>query len=306
MSGLPLFMVSVKERIQRLKEKRNAVILAHNYTVPEIQDLADHVGDSLGLSIEASRTTADVIVFCGVSFMGETAKILNPGKTVLVPEPDAHCAMAAMCTGEQIRKFRSSHPGCVVVGYVNSTAESKKEMDICCTSSNVVKVVESLRGKDVLLVPDMNLGAYAASETGMRIMQWEGFCPVHHGITAAQVAALKERHPDASVMAHPECRKEVLELADHVGSTETMVKLSMSSEKKEFIVLTELGMKYRLEKENPGKMFHFPEHAVCTTMKMTSPESVLRSLESNDGEVILPADVLEGARSPVSKMIDLS
>ena len=298
-------MVSAGERIRQLKKEKNAVILAHNYTLPEVQDLADFVGDSLGLSVEASKTAADVIVFCGVSFMGETAKILCPGKTVLLPEPDAHCAMAAMCTGEQLRKFRASNPDSVIIGYVNSTAESKKEMDICCTSSNAVKVVESFRGRDVLLVPDMNLGAYAASVTGMKIRLWNGFCPVHHFITASKVTELKKKYPGAYVMAHPECRAEVLALADYVGSTESMIKAPKTMREKEFIVLTEVGMKNRLEKENPGKTFHFHEHAVCTVMKMVSPESILRSLEDGAGEIVLSKDILEGAADPVKKMIGL-
>jgi len=299
-------MVSVAERIRQLKKEKNAVILAHNYTSPEIQDIADFVGDSLGLSIEASKTSADVIVFCGVSFMGETAKILSPGKTVLLPVPDAHCAMAAMCTGEQLREFKKCNPNYAVIGYVNSTAESKAEMDICCTSSNVIKVVRSIKWGDVLLVPDMNLGSYAASETGVDIMLWDGFCPVHHGITTEQVSRLKQKHPNAFVMAHPECRKEVLAQADFIGSTEAMLNKARSSEKKEFIILTEIGMKYRLEKENPGKKFLFLEHAVCTTMKMASPETVLLSLEKGAGEVVLSQDILDRAKGPVMKMIDLS
>ncbi|MCL1811731.1 MAG: quinolinate synthase NadA [Methanomassiliicoccaceae archaeon] len=299
-------MVSAAEKIERLKKEKNAVILAHNYTLPEVQDLADLVGDSLGLSIEAARTSADVIVFCGVSFMGETAKILSPEKTVLLPEPNAHCAMAAMCTGKQLREYRASDPDCVIIGYVNSTAESKKEMDICCTSSNAVRVARSFEGKDVLLVPDMNLGAYTASETGMRIRLWNGFCPVHHGISYGQVKALKQKYPGAFIMAHPECRAEVLGLADHVGSTESMAKVAKTSEKKEFIILTEVGMKHRLEKENPEKTFHFLEHAVCTTMKMVSADSIIDSLENGTGEIFLSEDVLEGAKTPVRKMIDLS
>ena len=299
-------MVSVEEKIQRLKKEKNAVILAHNYTSKEVQDLADLVGDSLGLSVEAARTSADIIVFCGVTFMGETAKILSPDKTVLMPEPDAYCAMAAMCTGEQLKKYRAAHPGCVIIGYVNSTAESKKEMDICCTSSNVIKVAESVRGKDVLMVPDANLGAYAASETGIPIVTWNGFCPIHHGITVSRLKELKNKYPDAFVMAHPECRGEVLALADHVGSTESMVKVSKESEKKEFIVLTEIGMRYRLEKENPGKTFHFNEHAVCTTMKMITPQSILNSLENGTGEVVLSKEILEGAKKAVMRMIDLT
>ena len=299
-------MVSIEERVRQLKKEKNAVILAHNYTLPEIQDLADYVGDSLGLSLEAAKTTADIIVFCGVSFMGETAKILNPDKTVLLPEPDAHCAMAAMCTAEELQEFKDLYPDVVIVGYVNSTAESKKEMDICCTSSNVVKVIESLRWNDVLLVPDMNLGAYAASQTGICVRLWHGFCPVHHGISAAQVVSLKQKHPEAFVMAHPECRAEVLALADHVGSTEAMLKVAKASEKKEFIVLTEIGMKYRLEKENPGKAFYFLEQAVCTTMKMTTAGSVLAALEKGTGEIVLSKDILDKARTPVVNMIEMS
>lgn len=298
-------MVSVAEKIQDLKRKRHAVILAHNYTSPDIQDLADYVGDSLGLSIEAANTAADVIVFCGVSFMGETAKILNPDKKVLLPEPDAHCAMAAMCTGEQIRDFRSSHPEYCVIGYVNSTLDAKKEMDICCTSSNVIDVVKSVKGKNILLVPDMNLGAYAASETGIDIDLWNGFCPIHHGITVQQTKEMRSKYPDAIIAAHPECRKEVLELADHIGSTESMVSFFKASENTDFIVLTEIGMKHRLEKECPGKNFYFPEHAVCTTMKMVTPYSVLDSLENDVGEIFIEEDALRSARKAVKRMIDL-
>ncbi|MCL1979187.1 MAG: quinolinate synthase NadA, partial [Methanomassiliicoccaceae archaeon] len=181
--------------------------------------------------------------------------------------------------------------------------DAKKEMDICCTSSNVVSIVGSFEGKDVLLVPDMNLGAYAASQTGMRVRLWNGFCPVHHGITAAQVRNAKQKHPDAFVMAHPECREEVLVLADHVGSTESMIKFSKASPERKFIVLTEIGMKHRLEKENPGKTFIFLDHAVCTTMKMVSPESILYSLENGTGEIVLSEDVLKGAEGPVMRMI---
>ncbi|MDR1404965.1 MAG: quinolinate synthase NadA [Candidatus Methanoplasma sp.] len=299
-------MVSVAERILELKKEKNAVILAHNYTSPEVQDVADYVGDSLGLSIAASNTDADIIIFCGVSFMGETAKILSPEKTVLMPEPDAHCAMAAMCTGKELKEFRESNPDYAIVGYVNSTAESKMEMDICCTSSNAVRVLESLRGRNVLFVPDMNLGAYAASETGINVRLWRGFCSIHHFITPARVRQLKEKHPGAFIMAHPECRIEVLELADHIGSTESMISAARTSDRKEFIVLTEIGMKHRLEKENPGKTFLFLEHAVCTTMKMIMLDSILDSLANGTGEIVLPENVIAGARGPVLKMIDLS
>ncbi|MDR3074783.1 MAG: quinolinate synthase NadA [Candidatus Methanoplasma sp.] len=299
-------MVSASERILELKRKKNAVILAHNYTSPEVQDAADYVGDSLGLSMAASKTDADIIVFCGVSFMGETAKILCPDKTVLMPEPDAHCAMAAMCTGKELREFREAHPDYAIVGYVNSTAESKMEMDICCTSSNAIKVLRSLEGRRVLFVPDMNLGAYAASNTGMDIKLWRGFCSIHHFMTATRVKEFKDRYPEALVMAHPECRKEVLDLADHIGSTESMIAAARSSDRKEFIVLTEIGMKHRLEKENPDKIFHFMEHAVCTTMKMITLDSILDSLTNGTGEIILPDSVIAGAKGPVKRMIDLA
>lgn len=298
-------MESLEERILKLKEQKDAVILAHNYTSPEIQDLADYVGDSLGLSIEAANTNSKVIVFCGVSFMGETAKLLNPDKTVLMPEPDAHCAMAAMCTKEQLQEYRSQNPDHAIVGYVNSTAESKSEMDICCTSSNAVKVVESLRGKKVLFVPDMNLGAYAKMKTGMDVTLWNGFCPIHHGITVSQVKELKNKYPNAPIMAHPECRMEVLELADHIGSTEAMTKFPKTSDSEEFIVLTEIGMKYRLEKENPGKRFYFLDHAICTTMKMVTPSSILNSLETGSGEVTIDPSIMKSAQIPVRKMVEL-
>ncbi len=299
-------MDPIAERIRQLKKEKGAVILAHNYTSPEIQDVADYVGDSLGLSIEAANTDSDIIVFCGVSFMGETAKLLNPDKTVLMPEPDAHCAMAAMCTKEQLQEFKRLHPDRAIVGYVNSTAESKSEMDICCTSSNAVRIVESLRGRKILFVPDMNLGAYAASRTGMDIMLWNGFCPIHHGITVSQVRELKERYPGALIMAHPECRMEVLELADHIGSTESMVNFPKTSDAEEFIVLTEIGMKYRLDKENPGKRFYFLDHAICTTMKMATPISVIRCLEEGSGKIEIDPAIMKDAAVPVKKMIELS
>ena len=298
-------MVSVTERILQLKKEKNAVILAHNYTSSEVQDLADFVGDSLGLSVIAANTEADVIVFCGVSFMGETAKILSPNKIVLLPEPEAHCAMASMCSAEQIRAAKIANPGYAVVGYVNSTAEAKTEMDVCCTSSNAENVVNSLHGKKVLFVPDKNLGAYVASRSDKDIKLWDGFCPVHQCITVKQVQDLKAKHPGAMVMAHPECRMDVLNISDHIGSTEKILKLAKQLNADEFIILTEVGMKYRLEKECPGKKFYFPLQAVCMTMKMIEPESILHTLETGEGEIILDEDIINKAYKPVKRMTDL-
>jgi quinolinate synthase len=298
-------MVSVKERILQLKKEKNAVILAHNYTSAEVQDLADFVGDSLGLSKKAAETDADIIVFCGVSFMGETAKILSPGKTVLLPEPAAECAMASMCTAEQIKQVKKSNPGYAVVGYVNSTAEAKAEMDVCCTSSNALNVVNSISDKDIFFVPDRNLGAYVSSRSTKNVMLWNGFCPVHQCITVKQVQDLKEKHPGAPVLAHPECRMDVLALADEIGSTERILVCAKESSAEEFIILTEVGMRHRLEMACPGKRFYFPSHAVCMTMKMIEPESVLKSLETGAGEVKLSEDILKRAYEPVKRMTDI-
>ena len=298
-------MDSVTERINALRKQKNAVILAHNYTSPEVQDLADFVGDSLGLSKTAASTDADIIVFAGVSFMGETAKILSPGKKVLLPEPEAKCAMAAMCSAEQIRQMKARHPGAAVVGYVNTDADSKTEMDCCCTSANAVNVVSAIDSNEIIFLPDMNLGRYVAKETGKNVILWNGFCPVHQCVTLRQIQALREQHPDAEVVAHPECRLEVLEVADYVGSTEGILKHCMASERKEFIVLTESGMAHRLEPACPGKRFYFTNQSVCTTMKMITPESILDCLENETGEILLSDDVVKKAYTPVKRMTDI-
>ena len=300
-------MESVGERIVRLKKERNAVILAHNYCLPEVQDMADFVGDSLGLSRKATETDADVIVFCGVTFMAETAKILNPEKTVLLPDPAAVCAMAQMCSPEQIVAARRDHPRMEVVGYVNSTAACKAEMDVCCTSSNAVGIVSSLESAGAIFVPDRNLGTYAArSCPDKEIVVWSGFCPIHQSISVQQVAELKAAHPDAEVLAHPECRTEVLEMADVIGSTEKMLNHCKSSDRREFVVLTEVGMRHRLEVNCPGKSFYFPESAVCGAMKMATLETVADVLENMVNAVELPAEVVERARRPVERMIGRS
>ena len=299
-------MDDIRKRIAALKEERNALILAHNYCLPEVQGIADHIGDSLGLSIIASETDRDVIVFCGVSFMCESAKILNPDKTVLMPEKEALCPMASMCDAEQLASFRASNPGTAIVGYVNSTASSKCEMDLCCTSSNAVKAVSSLTEENVLFVPDRNLGSYVASKVPSKNMRvWSGYCCTHHSITEESVTDLKEKYPDSVVLAHPECRPPVLAMADYIGSTENMMTFAHGSVAKEFVILTEVGMRYRLEKENPGKTFHFPDAAICTMMKMTTLRSVLRALENMETEVVLSDDIIEKASVPLRRMIGI-
>jgi len=296
-------MASLNERIVSLKNERKAVILAHNYCLPEVQDIADYVGDSLGLSMIASDSDADVIVFCGVTFMAESAKILNPEKTVIAPERYATCPMASMCTAEQIIDARGCFKDACVVGYVNSTASSKAEMDVCCTSSNAVGIVSSLKEKDVIFVPDVNLGSYVASQVPSKnIILWNGYCPVHRAITEQNISDLKEKYPSAVVVAHPECGKDVLDMADVVCSTEKMIAYAKSSNSKEFIMATEIGMKHRLSKECPNKKFYFVDHALCSVMKMTSPASVLRALENLSPEVVLDEDTLRRAEAPLRKM----
>jgi quinolinate synthase len=255
------------------------------------------------LSIIASEAKEDVIVFCGVTFMAESAKVLSPKKTVLAPEPYAACPMASMCSAEQIRDARTCHKDACVVGYVNTSASAKAEMDICCTSSNAVAVVSSLKEKEVIFVPDANLGMYVASKVPSKnLILWNGYCPVHQSITVQSITDLKEKYPDADVMAHPECRTDVLNLADFTGSTEKMTEYVRSSEKKEFIVATEIGMQHRLTRGSPEKKFFFADNALCPSMKMTTASSVLTALERMDCEIFIPQNVLEHAEAPLRKM----
>ena len=299
-------METVREKIARLKKEKNAIILAHNYTTAEVQDIADYVGDSLGLSIEASKTDADVIVFCGVTFMGESAKILSPGKTVLMPVPDALCDMASTCSAESLAQCKIKHPGYTVVGYVNTTGETKTQMDVCCTSGNALKVVSSLGSDKVLFVPDRNLGAFIAERIPEKEMVlWDGCCPIHDSITREQILELKGMYPGSISMAHPECRKEVLDEVDFIGSTEAMLNECKKSDNNEFIVITEVGMKHRMEKECPGKIFHFPESAVCDSMKKITLELVASCLEDMTGEIVLDDDVIGDAYLPVKRMTEI-
>jgi quinolinate synthase len=296
--------MSLVAQVKKLKAQRNAVILAHNYQVPEVQDIADFVGDSLGLSMQATRTEADVIVFCGVDFMAESAKVLNPSKTVLLPKLDAQCPMAAMLDVEGLLELKQRHPGAEVVGYVNSSAATKAEMDVCCTSSNAVKVVSSLWADKVIFVPDENLGKWVQrSVMDKEMILWPGFCPTHNSVTPAQVLKEKELHPQAKVLAHPECRPEVLDIADAVKSTEGMIKFVKESPYKEFIIVTERELLHRLKKETQGKRFFSIPGMVCPNMKRIDLASVLSSLEGLKHEITLPEDVMRRARVPLERMM---
>ncbi|NQT47378.1 MAG: quinolinate synthase NadA [Chloroflexi bacterium] len=292
------------EKIIDLKKKRNAVILVHNYQLGEIQDIGDFVGDSLELSQIAAKADADVIVFCGVYFMAETASILSPEKTVLLPDMHAGCPMADMITAAQLREKKEEIPEATVVCYVNSAAEVKAESDVCCTSANAVRLVEKLDAKEILFVPDQYLGHYIATKTGKKMTLWPGYCPTHARIQAADILRLRKEFPDAEVMVHPECRPEVIELADVVLSTGGMCRHAQSTTARQIIVGTEVGIIYRLRKENPDKMFMaVSEQALCPSMKLITLENVLWSLEDMSPEVKVPEDIRLRAKAAVDKML---
>jgi quinolinate synthase len=295
------------ETIKQLAKKRNAIILAHNYQPPEIQDLADLCGDSLELSRKAAQTDAQVIVFCGVHFMAETASILSPDKTVLLPRMDAGCPMADMITADTLQMKIASLPPMPVVTYVNSTAEVKALSTMCCTSANVVQVVNSLSQEEMLLTPDRNLAMYAASQTGKKIHVWDGYCPTHERLTADDVARAKANHPDAVFIAHPECRPDVVRMADVVASTSGMLRHVSRAAEKEFIVGTESGLLYPMQKANPNKVFHrASEKMNCPNMKKIGMEDVLRCLETMAPEVKVPDKTRLPALKAVQAMIDLT
>lgn len=295
------------EKIGRLKKERNAVILAHNYQIPEVQDIADYVGDSLGLSVQASKTTADVIVFCGVYFMAETAKILSPERIVLIPDEKAGCPMADMITADQLRKLKAEHPRAKVLCYVNTTAAVKAECDICCTSGNAEQVVrEAFRSEDeIIFAPDQYLAHYVSMQVGRDFISWKGFCPTHARILPEDILAQRKRHPEARVIVHPECTAGVTGLADHVLSTGGMLRYARETNEREFIVCTETGILHRLKKENPEKSFYpVSERAVCPNMKLTSLEKVLWSLEEMQYEVTVPDDIMNQARKSLQRMLE--
>jgi quinolinate synthase len=298
--------MSERERILELRKEKKAVILAHNYQRPEIQDLADFVGDSFGLSMQATKVNAKVIIFCGVDFMAESAKILNPDKRVVHPVPGAKCPMAAMCDVAGLVELKKKYPDAKVVGYVNTTAVCKAQMDICCTSSNAVKVVRSIDSKKVIFVPDENLGKYVQRFVkDKEIILWPGYCPTHDRISPENILNAKREHPEAVVIVHPECRPEVIDLADAVKSTEGMIKFVKLSDRREFIIGTEKEFIYRLKKENPEKVFYAIPGAVCPTMKMITMKSVLEALETLEPVVEIDPESMERARAPLQRMMSV-
>ncbi|HBO69588.1 MAG TPA: quinolinate synthase [Deltaproteobacteria bacterium] len=295
----------LKREIRELLRSRSAVMLAHNYQRDEIQEIADITGDSLGLSQEAAKTDAEVIVFCGVHFMAESAAILSPGKTVLLPRMEAGCPMADMVTADDLRAWREAHPGAVVVTYVNSSAEVKALSDICCTSGNAVNVVRSIPAdREIFMVPDRNLAHYVAKKSGRALSWWDGYCPTHERLKVEAAARAKAEHPDALLVVHPECPPEVVEMADAVLSTSGIYSYCGKSDAKEFIIGTEMGILYRLRKENPGKVFHLASRAlICPNMKLTTLEDVRDSLETLSPRVSVPAEIREGALAALEAML---
>ena len=295
------------EKINRLKKEKNAVILAHNYQIAEVQDIADYVGDSLGLSIQASKTTADVIVFCGVYFMAETAKILSPKKIVLIPDKKAGCPMADMITAEELRKLKREHPLAKVLCYVNTTADVKAECDVCCTSGNAERIVrEAFRnGDEIIFAPDQYLAHYISTQVGREFISWKGYCPTHVKILPEDIAAKRALHKGAEVIVHPECTPAVTGVADKVLSTEGMCRYVKASQAKEFIIGTEVGILHRLKKENPDKCFYpASEKAVCPNMKLTTLEKVLWAFEEMQHEVTVPPDIIEKAKKSLRIMLN--
>jgi len=291
--------------IKRMKREKNAVIVAHNYQMDEVQELADVVGDSFKLSQYCASTNADIVVFCGVHFMAESAKILSPEKTVLLPEIDAGCPMADMVTAEALIEEKKKHPDAAVVCYINTSAAVKAECDICCTSSNALRVVRSIPDKEILFVPDKNLGSFIAKQVPEKTFHlWNGFCITHHRVGRDDVEKAKSIHPDALVLAHPECRQEVLEMADFVGSTAQIIEYAKRNNHDKYLIATEMGILHQLKKDNPDKTFYLlTQGLVCPNMKKTSVESVYNALKYNRYEITLEKEVIERARRSLEAML---
>jgi len=293
--------------ILRLKKERKAIILAHNYQIGEVQDIAKFVGDSLGLSQQAAKTDAEVIVFCGVHFMAETAKILSPDKTVLMPDLNAGCAMANMITLRQLKEMKKKHPEAVVVSYINTTAEIKAETDYCCTSANAVKVVQAIpKEKEILFIPDKYLGDYTSKQANRKMILWEGYCPTHRRILAEDILKKKALYPKAEVLVHPECTPDVIAMADKVLSTSGICKYARESNSEEFIIGTEIGILHRLQKENPNKKF-YPASILsdCPTMKLNNLEKILWSLEDMIYKVEVSSDIAQRAKKSIDRMLEI-
>ncbi|HMB16102.1 MAG TPA: quinolinate synthase NadA [Pelovirga sp.] len=296
---------ALQEQIRQLARERNALLIAHNYQRDEVQAVADITGDSLALSIEAAKTDREVIVFCGVHFMAESAAILAPEKTVLLPRPDSGCPMADMVTAEGLIALKNEHPDATVVTYVNSSAAVKAESDICCTSSNAISVTRSLPAKKLLMVPDRNLGRYIARQVPEKdYIFWEGYCPTHDRLKTEEIIKAKADSPDALFMAHPECRPEILDLADHICSTSGMYDFARNNPATTFIVGTEEGILWRLRKENPDKIFIIPSRGlICPNMKLTSLEDILKSLETLEPRISVPEPIRLRALTALERML---
>jgi len=297
----------IKEKIAELKKELSAVIVAHNYQRPEVQDIADFVGDSLELARQCVEVDAQTIVFCGVRFMAETAAILNPARTVLLSEGSAGCPLADMINVDDLRQWQQRYPRAAVVAYVNSSAEVKAESDICCTSANGVKVVESVPNNDILFIPDQNLGHFISTQTKKNIILYPGFCYVHHRIKPEQVRMAKRLHPDAQVLVHPECRPEVVALADAALSTSGILGYAKASSHNSFIIGTEEGILHRLRQENPDKSFYLITNSqICTDMKKTTLETLARTMELRQNIVTVPEEIRLKAKQAVDRMLAVS
>ncbi|MFW5985468.1 MAG: quinolinate synthase NadA [Halanaerobiaceae bacterium] len=297
----------LRQKIKSLRKDRNAVILAHNYQNGEIQDIADYVGDSLGLSQQAAKTDAEVIVFCGVKFMAESAKILSPQKIVLLPEIESLCPMAGMVEPHGLREKKKQYPEAAVVTYVNSTAEVKAESDICCTSSNALKIVESIPEKQILFVPDQNLGNYVAARTDKEIITWNGYCTTHHRVKPEEIKKVKEKHPEAPILVHPECVSGVVAGADYVGSTAGILDYARNSKAQKLIIGTEQGLLHRLKKENPDKRFYtLSPSLICPNMKKINLQKLADSLKNMETKIEIPEKIRKKAEQALNRMLEVT
>jgi len=302
-----------KKEIEKLKKKKNAIILAHYYQIPEIQDIADYIGDSLGLAQKASQANVNIIVFAGVHFMAETAKILNPNTKVLLPDLEAGCSLADSAPLDEFVKFKKQYPEHIVISYINTTADIKTVSDVICTSGNAVQIVESFpKEQKIIFAPDRNLGGYVNSVTGRNMVLWDGACEVHDRLTTEGIIKLKEENPDAQIIAHPECQAPILELADYVGSTTGLLKFTRENKANKFIVATETGILHQMRKESPEKEFLIvPLNSTCACndcpyMKLNTMEKLYLALKNEQPEITLPPDVMERAKKPITKMLDIS
>ena len=300
--------MTLTEEINRLKKEKDAVILAHYYAEPEVQEVADYVGDSFYLSRVAVGLAEQTIVFCGVSFMGESTKILNPGKTVLMPDLSADCQMAHMADAGTIRRMREKYEDLAVVCYINSTAELKKYSDICVTSANAVEIVKALPNRNIFFIPDKNLAHYVAEQVPEKHFVFnEGYCPVHEELQLRELMEAKAMHPDAEVLSHPECREEVLKESDYIGSTSGIIQYAARSDSREFIVCTETGVRWKLEKDNPEKKFYFTKtEPMCRDMKLNTLEKLLHVLKTGENAVEVDQELQELSKKPLVRMLELA